>query len=184
MTTITLRSVKGSPLTFVEADNNIINLRDRLVALEAGGSGSVVAIDGVSVDANGNYVFHLSSGASLPAVAPPSATNAALITTNLDFVDEAVQDYILNPTHIGVYLRLSNITSIYVPSDTEKAIGIGSEFHIRIVNNSALLIDKHASVTLHLPPDVTNTAGIGATLFFKKVGVNEWDVAGFLDLAP
>jgi hypothetical protein len=73
--TITLRSVKGSALTFTELDGNFIDLNGRTTALE--GASTTNPIDAITITGN-TLTFHYSTafgGGSDSVVIPPSVAN-------------------------------------------------------------------------------------------------------------
>ena len=105
--TITLRSVKGSNLSVAEADGNISDLNDRLVAVETNPP-SAVGISNIAVSGS-QVIFYLEDGSSFGPYALPIATFVPRGNWTASTVYYAM-DLVTVPA-AGVYLVLSDHTS-------------------------------------------------------------------------
>lgn len=169
--TLTLRAVKGAPLTTAELDGNFTDHEGRLVALETATETPPTIDSDVSgstwtLTINGTDFIHTIPQA---AFAPPgiSAVSGATMTLGTDNVNK--------------YTRVSHLTgcAVTVPPQVDTPISVGSECHFRQADAGAITFVEGAGVTINPQFGCTLvTAGLGATVSLKKVSANEWDAVG------
>ncbi len=89
---------------------------------------------------------------------------------------------------INTYIRSTGIDTagsviITIPTNTSVPIPVDSDFHF-CQRGDPITFAAAGGVTLNLPADcIATTAAVGAVVTLKKVGTNEWDLFGRLELA-
>lgn len=174
--TLTLRSVKGAPLTSAELDGNFTDHETRIVALEMAEETPPTIDSDVSgttwtLTINGDDFIH-----SIPqaAYAPPS-----VLTDSGSLVS-------LGSAHVNAYTRCTNATACTVSISTNAStpIGANSECVFRQAGDGPITFEGADGVTINPQFGCTLvTAGRGATVMLKKVATNEWDACGQFEAA-
>lgn len=177
--TITLRAVKGAPLTSAELDGNFTDLDGRVTELEDNPP-APVEIAEVTV-AGTTFSFEMSDGSTLgpyqiPAVsqAAPAPGTVSGATLTLGFA------------HVGRYLRVTNVSgcAVTIPPHASVAFTVGTEIHFR--QSSAGPISWVAGggvATIHKRADrAAATDANGAVVTLKNIATDEWDLFGDLAL--
>lgn len=169
--TITLRSVKGAPLTISEMDGNFTDLDGRVTTLETAEEVPPVISSDVSgttwtLTINGDDFIHTIPQA---AYAPPG------------IVSESGASMTLGSANVNAYTRCTNATAcaVTVNANASTPIQVGSECHFRQAGAGQITFAGAVGVTINPQFGCTLlTAGAGATITLKKVGTNEWDAFG------
>jgi len=120
MATITLRTVKGSPLTNTEVDDNFTNLNTDKYE-----SGDSVDVHDLSV--SGNTIFSIASSIEAAGTTQETATS---LTTSYSIVTTATtnQGVVLSLAETGKNVKIVNATSVTIkvyPASSEEIDSLG-----------------------------------------------------------
>lgn len=104
---------------------------------------------------------------------------------NTEPVNSTATTYALSISDQLKYLRLANAGTITVtvPNNSTAAIDIGVSIPIRQVGAGQVVIAGAGGVTINTA-ETLKTRKQGSSIMLIKVGTNEWDLTGDLELLP
>jgi hypothetical protein len=140
-----------------------------------------LTFDGATVELTipgGTTYFILSTGTELILIHYIGGAEISIIT-------DATTARTLSLSDMNNYLRFTNVASISVtvPDNADEAIPIGSVCTLRQADVGQITIVEDTAVTVNTPQTLLSF-GPGATISLIKVGVDEWDLTGDLELVP
>ncbi len=112
--------------------------------------------------------------ASLSGKGDPTALSAAMVTITANRA--------LLPSDAGkvLYVSAAEAVTVTIPSDTAAAFPIGTEIEVAQEGVGAVLFSAEEGVALHSPGDARQIAEQYACAVLRKVGANDWRLAGGL----
>lgn len=175
--TIVLRSVKGSNLTPAEVDGNFTDLDDRVTEIEDNPV-EPVGIANVVVD-GATFTVVLTDTTELGPFDIPVLPQTPTVTEN-----SSVTTLTPSLAQANRWIRLTNAAgcTVIVPDDADVNHVVNTEIYfVQRGAEPVSFVEGSTDVVLNFPAGFSNfTDGAGCSAVAKKVGANEWDIAGLL----
>jgi hypothetical protein len=135
--------------------------------------------EGFLVHVNDDDEFVKWTGSAWEALATGGGGGA----TELTIVNKTAS-YSLTTAEAGAYVRMNvaSANNLTVPTDASQAIPVGAVIQVRQVGAGQTTLVAASGVTINTPETLKLRAQ-GSSASLVKVGTNEWDLTGDLELA-
>lgn len=142
------------------------------------GSGSVSSVNNVSPDGNGNVTL---TPADIDAAGLDTSAKVVASQASSSLVSKT-GSYTLSLSDAGkmILFNSSSAVSVTIPADANVSFPVETEIEIAQIGTGAVTVSGGTGVTVHSLDSAASLAGQYAVAALKKIGANEWLLAGAL----